>query len=104
MDRGLKYCIGGGDQNHLQGKKCKKAKWLFVEALQIAQKREVKGKGEKKRYTHLNAEFQRRERRDEKAFLSEQCKKTEENNRLGKTRDHFKKTRDTKRIFHTKIQ
>ena len=78
-------------------KKCKKAKWLFKEALQIAEKRrEAKGKGEKKRYKHLNAEFQRIARRDKKAFLSEQGKEMEENNRMGKTRDLFKKIRDTK--------
>ena len=71
-------------------KKCKKAKWLFEEALQIAKKRrEAKGKGEKKRYTHLNAEFQRIARRDKKAFLSDQCKKIEENNRMGKTSNLF---------------
>ena len=82
-------------------KKCKKAKWLFEEALQIAMKRrEVKGKGEEKRYTHLNAEFQRIAKRDKKAFLSEQCKEIEENNRTGKARDLFKKIRDTKRTFH----
>ena len=82
-------------------KKCKKAKWLSEEALKFAEKRrEVKGKGEKERYTHLNAEFQRIERRDKKAFLSEQCKEIEENNRMGKTRDLFKKIRDTKGIFH----
>ena len=68
-------------------KKCKKAKWLSEEALQIAEKREVKGKGETERYTHLNAEFQRIARRDKKAFLSDQCKEIEENNRMGKTRD-----------------
>ena len=85
-------------------KKCKKAKWLSEEALQIAEKRgEVKGKGEKERYSHLNAEFQRIARRDKKAFLSDQCKETEESNRLGKTRDLFKKIRDTKRIFHAKM-
>ena len=78
-------------------KKCKKAKWLFEEALQIAEKRrEVKGKGEKERYTHLNVEFERIARRDKKAFLSNQCKEIEENNRMGKTRDFFKKIRDTK--------
>ena len=70
-------------------KKCKKAKWPSEEALQIAEKREVKGKGEKERYTHLKAEFQRIARRDNKAFLSDQCKETEENNRMGKTRDLF---------------
>ena len=78
-------------------KKCKKAKWLSGEALQIAVKRrEVKSKGEKERYKHLNAEFQRRARRHKKAFFSDQCKEIEENNRMGKTRDFFKKIRDTK--------
>ena len=81
-------------------KKYKKVKWLSEEALQIAEKRrEVKGKGEKERYIHLNSEFQRITRRDKKAFLSEQCKETEENNRMGKTRDLFKKIRDTKGTF-----
>ena len=81
-------------------KKCKKEKWLSEEALQISEKRrEVKGKGEKERYTHLNAEFQRMARRDKKAFLSDQCKKIEENNKMGKSRDFFKKIRDTKGIF-----
>ena len=85
-------------------KKCKKAKWLSEEALQIAEvKRELKSKGEKERYTHLNAEFQRIARKDKKAFLSDQCKEIEENNRIGKTRDFFKKIRDTKGIFHAKI-
>ena len=75
-------------------KKCKKAKWLSEEALQIAEKRkDVKGKGEKEKYTHLNAEFQRIARRDKKAFLSDQCKEIEENNRMEKTRDFFKKKR-----------
>ena len=78
-------------------KKFEKAKWLSEEALQIAEKRkEVKGKGEKEKYTHLNAEFQRIARRDKKAFFSDQCKEIEENNRMGKTRDLFKKIRDTK--------
>ena len=78
-------------------KKCKKAKWLSEEALKIAMKRrEAKGKGEKERYTHLNAEFQRIARRDKKAFLSDQCKEIKENKRMGKTRDLFKKIRDTK--------
>ena len=77
---------------------------MSEEALQIAVKRrEVKGKGEKERYPHLNAEFQRRARRDKKAFLSDQCKDIEENDRMGKTRDLFKKTRDTKGIFHAKM-
>ena len=82
-------------------KKCKKAKWLSDEALQTVQKRrETKGKGEKERYTHLNAEFQRIARR---AFLSDQCKEMEENNRMGKTRDLFKDIRDTKGKFHAKM-
>ena len=84
-------------------KECKKAKWLSEEALQIAEKREAKGKGEKERYTHLNAEFQRIARRDKKAFLSDQRKEIEENDRIGKTRDIFKKIRDTKGIFHAKM-
>ena len=85
-------------------KECKKAKWWSKEALKTAVKRrEEKGKGEKERYTHLNAEFQRIARRDKKAFLSDQCKEIEENNRMGKTRDLFKKIRDTKRIFHAKM-
>ena len=84
-------------------KKCKKAKWLSEEALQIAVKRrEAKSKGEKERYTHLNAEFQRIVRRDKKAFLSDQCKEIEENNRMGKTRD-LKKIRDIKGTFHAKM-
>ena len=81
-----------------------KAKWLSEEAIQIALKRrERKNKGEKERYTHLNAEFQRIARRDKKTFLSDQCKEIEENNRMGKTRDLFKKIRDTKGIFHAKM-
>ena len=85
-------------------KKYKKAKWLSEEALQIAVKRrEVKSKREKERYKHLNAEFQRIARTDKKAFLSNQCKEIEENNRMGKTRDIFKKTRDTKGTFHGKM-
>ena len=85
-------------------KKCKKAKWLSGEALQIAEKRrEAKGKGEKERDTHLNAEFQRIARRDKKAFLSDQCKEMEENNRMGKTRDLFKNIKDTKGTFHAKL-
>ena len=80
-------------------KKCKKAKWLSEEALQIAVKRKVKSKGEKDRYTHLNAKFQRLARRYKKAFLSDQCKEIEENNRMGKTRDLFKKIRDTREHF-----
>ena len=85
-------------------KKNKKAKWLSEEALQIAEKRrEWKGKGEKERYTHLNAEFQRIARRDKKAFLSDQCKAIEENNRMRKARDLFKKIRDTRERFHVKM-
>ena len=85
-------------------KKCKKAKWLSGEALQIAVKRrEAKSKGEKERYTHLNAEFQRIARRDKKAFLSDQCKEIEGNNRRGKSRDLFKKVGDTKGTFHAKM-
>ena len=85
-------------------KKCKKAKWLSEQALQIAVKRrEVKSKGEKERYKHLNAEFQRIAKRDKKAFLSDQCKDIEENNRMGKTRDLFKKIRDTKGTFQAKM-
>ena len=84
--------------------KCKQAKWLFEEALQIAEKRrEAKRKGKKKRYIHLNAAFQRIARRDKKAFLSDQCKQIEENNRMGKTRDLVKKIRDTKGTFHAKM-
>ena len=88
----------------LKKKKCKKAKWLSEEALQIAEKRrDGKSKGEKGRYTHLNAEFQRIARRHKKAFLSDQCKEIEENNRMGETRDLFKKIRDTKGTFHAKM-
>ena len=84
-------------------KKCKEAKWLSGEALQIAVKREAKSKGEKERYKYLNAEFQRIARRDKKAFFSDQCKEIEEKNRTGKTRDLFKKIRDTKGTFHAKM-
>ena len=84
-------------------KKCKKAKWLSEEALQIAAKRKVKSKGEKEIYKHLNAELQRIARRDKKAFLSNQCKEIEETNSMGKTRDLFKKIRDTKGTFHAKM-
>ena len=85
-------------------KKCKKAKWLSEEVLQIAVKRQkAKSKGEKERYTHLNAEFQRIARRDKKAFLSDQCKQREENNRMENTGDLFKKIRDTKGTFHAKM-
>ena len=85
-------------------KKCKKANWLSEEALQIAVKRrEVKSKGEKERHKHLNADFKRIARRDKKACLSDQCKEIEENNKMGKTRDLFKKIRDTKGTFHAKM-
>ena len=85
-------------------KKCKKAKWLSEEGLEIALKRrEVKSKGERERYKHLNAEFQRIARRDKKAFFSDHCKEIEENNKMGKTRDLFKKIRDTKGTFHGKM-
>ena len=87
-----------------QCKEIQEGKWLPEEALQIAEKRrEGKGKGERERYSQLNAEFQRMARRDKKAFLSEQCKETEENNRMGKTRDLFKKIEDTKGPFHAKM-
>ena len=90
-------CTGSRDQDHSQEKEMEKAKWLSEEALQIAKKRrEAKGKGEKERYTHLNAEFQRIARRDKKAFFSGQCKEIEEKNRMGKTRDLFKEIRDMK--------
>ena len=101
MDGGLGHCTGGSDQDHCQ--EMHKAKWLSEEALQIAEKRKVKGKGEKERYTHLNAEFQRIARRDKNAFLSDQCEEIEGNNRMGKTRDLFKKIGDTKESFHVKM-
>ena len=85
-------------------KKCKKAKWLSEETIQIAEKgKDTKGKGEKERYIHLNEEFQRTARRDKKVSFSDQCKEIEENNRMGKTRDLFKKIRDTKGTFHAKM-
>ena len=92
----------GGIKTIPKKNKCKKAKWLSEEALQITEKREAKGKGEKERYKHLNAEFQRIARRDKKTFLSDQCKEIEENNRMAKTRDLFKKIRDSKGTFHAK--
>ena len=93
-----------GVQDQPQGKKIQEAKWLSKEALQIAEKRrEAKGKGEKERYIYLNAEFQRIARRDKKAFLSDKCKEIEENNWMAKTRDLFKKIRDTKGTFHAKM-
>jgi len=100
MDGGLWHCTGGSDQDHPQEKEMQKAKWLSNEALQIAEKRrEAKGKGEKERYTHLNAEFQRIASRDKKAFLNDQCKQIEENNRMGKTRDLKRKSEIPKGHF-----
>ena len=100
MDRDLET----GIKTIPKKKKCKRAKWLSEEALQIAVKRrEVKSKGQKERYTHFNAEFQRIARRDKKAFFSDQCKEIEENDRMGKTRDLFKKIRNTKETFHAKL-
>ena len=104
MDRDSGHSTGDRDQDHPYGKKGKKAKWLSEEALQIALKRrEAKSKGEKERYKHLNAEFQRTARRDKKAFVSDQYKEIEENNRMGKTRDLFKKIRYTKGTLHAKM-
>ena len=95
---------GDRNQDHPQEKEIQKRKWLSEEALQIAVKRrEAKSKGEKERYKHLNAEFQRIARRDKKAFFSDQCKEIEENNRMGKTRDLFKKIRETKGTFLAKM-
>ena len=95
---------GAGIKTIPKKKKYKKEKWMSEEALQIVEKRrEVKGKGEKERYTHLNAGFQRIARRDKKAFISDQCKEIAENNRMGKTRDLFKKIGDTKGTFHSKL-
>ena len=91
-----------GSKTISKKKKCKNAKWLSEETLQIAVNREVKSKGEKERYKHLNAEFQRMARRDKKAFLSDQCKEIEENNRMRKTGDLFKKIRDPKGMFHAR--
>ena len=103
MDRGLYHCKETGTKTIPKKKKCQKGKRLSEEALQIAvQRREVKSKGEKERHTHLNAEFQRTARRDKKAFLRDQCKEIEENNRMGKTRDLLEKIKDTKGIFHAR--
>ena len=101
----MRHCIGSSDQDHAPPKKeCNKAKWLTEEDLQIAVKRrQEKGKGEKERDILLNAEFQGRARRDKKAFFRDQYKEIEENNRMGKTRDLFKKIRDTKGTFHPKM-
>ena len=106
MDGGLDIVQEVVMKTILEKKKCKRAKWLSEEALQIAEKRregKAKGKGEKERYIRLNAEFQSIARGDKKAFLSDQCKEIEENNRMGKTRDLFKKIRDTKGTFHAKM-
>ena len=98
------HCAGGREQDHPQGRETHEATRLSEEALQIAVKRrEANSKGEKERYKHLNAEFQRIERRDKKAFFGDQCKEIEEKNRMGKIRDLFKKIRDTKGIFHAKM-
>ena len=103
MDGGSWHCTGDKDQDHPQEKEMQKSKWLSEQALQITVKRkEGKSKGERERYTHLNAEFQRIARRDKKAFLSDQCKEIEENNRTGKTRDPLKKIRATKGTFHAR--
>ena len=103
MDGGLWHCTGDRNQDHPQ-EKFKKAKWLSGEVLQVARKRrEEKNKGEKERYKYLNAEFQRIARRDKKDFFSDQCKEIEENSRMAKTRDLFKKIRDTKGTFHAKM-
>ena len=102
MDGSLGHCTGGRDQDHPQEKETQKAKWLSEEALQIAEKRrEAEGKGEKERYTHFNAKFQRIIRRDKKGFLSDQCKEIEENNKMGNFRNL--KKRDTKGTFHAKM-
>ena len=103
MDRGLWHCKGDTDQHHCNKKKCKKVKWLSEKALQKTEKRRDVKKGEKERYTHLDAEFQRIARRDKKAFLSDQWKEIEENNRMGKTTNLFKKVRDAKGTFHSKM-
>ena len=101
MDGGSLHCTGGSDQYHPQEKEMQKSKTVSEEVFQIAEKRkDMKGKGEKERDTLLNAEFQRRARRDKKAFLRDQCKEIEENNRIGKTRDLFKKIRDQVNISY----
>ena len=103
MDGGSLHHTEGKDQDHATKKKCKKGKWFSEKTIQIAEKRrEAKGKAEKERYTHLNAEFQRITKRDKKAFLSDQCKEIEENNSMGKTRYFLKKIRDSKGTFHAK--
>ena len=102
MEGGSDIVQDTGSKTIPKKKKCKKAKWLSEEALQITEKREVKSKEEKESDTHLNAEFQRIARREKKVLLSDQCKEIEENNRMGKTRDLFKKIRDTKGTFHAR--
>ena len=103
MDKGWDIVHEAGIKTIPKKKKCKKAKWLSEEAFIDVKRREVKSKGEKERYKHLNAQFQRIARRDKKAFFSYQCKEIEEKNRMGKARDVFKKIRDTKGTFHAKI-
>ena len=102
MDGGHDIIQETGIKTIPKKKKCQKAKWLSLEALQISVRGEAKSKGEKERYIHLNTEFQRIACRDKKAFLSDQCKEIEENNRMGETRDLFKKIRDTKGTVHAK--
>ena len=104
MDGGSRHCTGDRDQDHPQEKEMQKSKMAVWRGLtNSCEKKKVKGKGEKQIYIHLKAEFQRTVKRDKKAFLSNQCKEIEENNRMGKTRDLFKKIRDTKKIFHAKM-
>ena len=104
MDRGLKNCTGGSEQNHPKKKKSKKAKWLSEEALQITkERREAKSKGEREMYIQLNADFQRTAWSNKKAFFNEQCIKLEENNRRGNTSDLFRRARDTKGSFCPKM-
>ena len=104
MDGGLWHCTGGRDQDHPQEKQMQKGKMVVWGGLINSwERREAKGKGEKERYSHLNAEFQRIARRDKKTFLGDQCTEIEKNNRMGKTRDLFKKVRDTEGTFHAKL-
>ena len=105
MDRGSWYCTGGSDQDHPQEKEMQKGKMVVWGGLKNSwEKKRAKGKGEKEQYTHLNAEFHRIARKDKKAFLSDQCKEIEENNRMEKTRDLFKNITDTKGTFHAKME
>ena len=104
MNGGSQHCTGSSDQDHPQEKEMQKGRMVSEEALQIAEKRrEAKGKGQKGRPIHFNAEFQRIAKREKKAFFSDQCKEIEENNGMGMTRDVFKKIRDTKGTFHAKM-